>query len=217
MDILQKYKIMRNAGQSLHGKTMEVVPTIIMTHVFMEFGKWKKGTLVCDEEDLAPMMDRLFYDKKWNGKGVVEHYLEQKGSGALTDQEIQFAEAMKTNFFSLFLVVETNSRTKAVLLCDILDENMREFNLVDIGMSETMKKGALLASRIINVGEFHMTTGVAHPFNPEHEFEIFDYLKEKRLWGPKMRKTARDGYPLSFYKMRKIFSQNIMMEFGDVE
>jgi hypothetical protein len=196
---------------------MEVVPTIIMTHVFMEFGKWKKGTLVCDEEDLAPMMDRLFYDKKWNGKGVVKHYLEQKGSGDLTSQEIQFVEAMKTNIFSLFLVVETNSRTKAVLLRDILGQDMREFNLVDIGMSETMKKGALLASRIINIGEFHMTTGVAHPFNPEHEFEIFEYLKENRLWGPKMRKTARDGYPLAFYKMRKIFSQNIVMEFGDVE
>lgn len=216
MHTLQKYKIMRNAGKSLHSKTLKIVPKKIMIQVFKEFGHWKKGALVCDEDDLDPMMDKLFYDKKWNGKGMVQHFIHQHGGEAMTDDEKKFSEAMKTNRLSLFLVKETARQENFIIIKDMLDENIPDLKLVDIGLSETATPGMILATRVVNTGEFHIATGVAYPFPPEQDDEIFHYMEGKRLYGSKKRKTALDSYPLHFYKMYKTLGRKMRTEFEDV-
>jgi hypothetical protein len=211
MNILKRYKIIREAGKTLYRKVLKSVPKHIFMQVANEFRFMKKGILVCDESDLDILSDRLFYDKRWKGNGAVEYYIAQNSEKSLTDGEREFYQAMKGNRFSLF-VVKDMSRYGYVTLVDSLATGTDEIKLVDINFSHTATRGLLLATRVLNFGDFYITSGVAYPFQPEQEKNILNYLKGKDLFKSKRRRDLPENYPVYFYKLHKIYGQEIRFE-----
>ncbi len=211
MDILQRYKILREAGKKLYGKILKTVPKKVYMQVANEFHFLKRGTIVCDESEIDVVSDRLFYDKKWEGKGSVEHYIGENGEASLTESEREFYQAMKDNRFSMF-EIKAITDADSIILNDRLDSESGDIRLIDINLSLTAEPEMLLATRLLNFGDFRITSGIGYPFSREHEKKILDYLKDKDLFRSKKRKNIPENYPVYFYKLHKMFGQKIRFE-----
>jgi hypothetical protein len=211
------YQRLRNAGRALHGKILAVVPRSVIVSTAIELGLWKKGMLVAGEDDTDVMAERMIYDKRWDGKGALEHFEGTVGESAWSDDERRFGRAMKTARVSLFRIVGARVGRHIVLadrLAAVRDggATVPPIELVDRGLSETALPGALLATRVLDAGDFSMTSGVGFPFPAEHEAAIIRYLREREP-GFRMKRLDMPGdYSLYFYRLHRRFGIGVTYE-----
>jgi len=174
-DRVKKYKQIRMIGRELASQMLDVVPEEVLTRAARDMNIIHKTTFVFDsEEELSILQDRMIYDILWDGKNVIKHFEEEKGSD-LSEAEKKVLEAMKGAYFSLFEVIGNASR-ESLHLSDLLSGGQIE--LTDISLSKTAPKGSLLATRIVKVQDICMTSGVAYPFLPEHKDILISGIKK---------------------------------------
>jgi hypothetical protein len=162
---IRSYQRLRKAGRVFHGKVLAVIPRHVIVSTAMELGLWRKGILVADEADTDVMSERMIYDKRWAGKSAIEHFEDEVPESAWTDDERRFGHAMKRACFSLFEILDTCPGSHVVLVDRLAATRSGEvgsrIELLDLGLSETAVPGALLAARLLDAGEFSMSTGAA--------------------------------------------------------
>jgi hypothetical protein len=206
---IQSYQRLRNAGRALHGKILRGIPRSIIVSTARELGLWRKGILVADEDDTDVMADRMIYDKRWAGKSALGHFEEELPKSAWTDDERRFGHAMKTAYVSLFEILDTLPGSHVVLVDRLADvrsgEVDRRIEMVDLGLSETAVPGALLAARLLDAGDFSMSTGAGLPFAAPREAVILKYLREKEPGFRKKRVDMPEDYSLYFYRLHRKF------------
>lgn len=208
---VREYKRIRGIGRELASQMLDVIPKEVLTRAARDMNIIHKGTFVFDsEEEMGSLQDRMIYDILWDGKNAIEHFEEKRGSD-LSEAEKEVLEAKKAAYFSLFEIMGNVSR-QSLQLSDLLSDNQIE--LMDISLSSTAPKGALLATRIIKVQDICMTSGVAYPFLPEHKDILISGLKKRRTVqrGRKKRTVRRidfsnpRNYSLYFFRQYKRLS-----------
>jgi hypothetical protein len=120
-----------------------------------------------DFEDLAPAFDIALFSKPADGSSLVERYLEEV-RGRLKGDHLTVVEALADARFSVFELIERHPVAGVVLLDLSTGE---EVWLMDQGFEASVPSGYLLALRLIQPAEFHMTTGVVVSMNDEATWE----------------------------------------------
>lgn len=209
---VREYKRIRLIGRELASQMLNVIPKEVATRAAKDMNILHKGTFVFDsEEEMSFLQDRMIYDLLWDGKNAIEHFEEKRGS-ELSEAEREILEAKKAAYFSLFEVIGNASR-ESLQLSDLLSDNRIE--LMDISLSSTASKGALLATRVIKVQDICMTSGIAYPFLPEQKDTLISGLKKRQTVqrGRKRRSVQRmnfsepKNYSLYFFRQYKRLSQ----------
>jgi hypothetical protein len=208
-DRIRAYQSLRQTGKEFCGKLLQVIPKDVLVSTAQELGLWKSGVLVGEEGDTDILADRMIYDRRWDGRGCVEHFEAKNAGMGLSESEGRFLAAMKTARFSLFTIRETHPGSRAVLsdrLAEIRSGHTQPpLDLIDVGLSQTGTPGGLLATRLLDGGGFCMTSGVSFPFAGDKETPIMAYLREKEFGYRKRRLDLPENYSLFFYRLHRRF------------
>lgn len=202
-DRLQRYMTIRQISRDLTRDMMKHVPRRILMRGARDLNMVRRGTIVFDaEEDTTYLMDRCFYDLRWQGKNLVEHFVDSDDYEALTDTQKTVAQGMTTAYYSLFEIQGANPLNATIDLCDLLDDN--SLTMHDQNMSRTAVRGLLLATRINSIQGIQLSTGVACPFLPEQKERLLERLKAN---SPARKRTPAGGrranYSAHFYREYK--------------
>jgi len=220
-DTILAYQSLRQTGKEFCGKLLKAIPKDVLVSTAQELRLWKSGILVGDEGDTEILADRMIYDRRWDGRGCVEHFEAKNAGVGLTGSEGCFLAAMKTAHVSLFKICETHPGSHAVLsdrLAEIRGgEAQPPLELIDLGLSETGVPGMLLATRLLDVDGLYMTSGVSFPFAPEREAAIMSYLREKEFGYRKRRLDLPENYSLYFYRLHRRFGIDVQYGGEDEE
>jgi hypothetical protein len=216
---IRRYRSLRKAGRKLSGELLKAIPKSVLVSTARELGMWEQGTLVADEGDIDVLSDRMIYDRRWNGRNLLEHLEADLAESTLPEDERRYFRAMKTGRFSLFKIQSTHPGSHGMLsdrLAEILTGDPGPpIALVDLGLSETGVPGMLLAARVLDAGGFSMTSGVSFPFTPDNEAAIMKYLREKEPGFGKKRLDMPEDYSLYFYRLHKRFGVKVAYRFEE--
>ncbi len=208
-DKIRAYQSLRQTGKEFCAKLLKVIPREVLISTAQELGLWKSGILVGDEGDTDILADRMIYDRRWHGRGCIEHFEAKNVGMELTESEGCFLAAMQRARFSLFKICETHPGGHSVLsdrLAEIRSGQAQPMlELTDLGLSETGIQGMLLATRILFADGFNMTSGVSFPFSSDREATIMKYLREKEFGYRKKRLDLPENYSLYFYRLHRRF------------
>ncbi len=141
----------------------------VATDIAVRIGLVGHGEMVplMDLGDLAPALDIALYSKGVDGTSLADRYLKEVG-GRLTGDDLAVVEAMTDARFSVFEIIGRHPVAGVVLLDLSTGE---EVWLMDQGFEATVPSGYLLALRLIQPAEFHMTTGVVAWMSDEMTWE----------------------------------------------
>ena len=156
------YRRLRAVQRGLHNELMKLLPKNALKECGMVLGIYKNDTLVfSSESETDVLMDYCIYDYRWDGRNVIERYINQTPIEDGSDEQI-LLNAMLEARYSLF-VVDDVVRGRGVQTRDLLRGDSGF--IVDVALSETAVKGFILACRIISLGDggFSMTTGAGLP------------------------------------------------------
>jgi len=155
------YRRLRAVQRGLHNELMKLLPKNALKECGMVLGIYKNDTLVfSSESETDVLMDYCIYDYRWDGRNVIERYINQTPIEDGSDEQI-LLNAMLEARYSLF-VVDDVVRGRGVRTRDLLRGDSGF--IMDVAFSETAVKGFILACRIISPGGgFSMTTGAGLP------------------------------------------------------
>ncbi len=137
--------------------------------IAVRIGLVRHGKMVpsMDFEDLVLALDIALFSKGADGTSLANRYLKEAG-GRLTGDDLAVVEAMADARFSVFEIIGRHPVAGVVLLDLSTGE---EVWLMDQGFEASAPSGYLLALRLIQPAEFHMTTGVVVSMNDETTWE----------------------------------------------
>ena len=211
------YRNFREAGKRLGNEIMRLIPSWIVKAEAKNLGMVAKGVLVFEDEDeMSVLLDRIVFDVPSGGKTIIAQYIKSKAQEELTDLEKELLSGMLRAWFSLFEVVSVYSRFSSLKLRDLLNPR-EEIRLIDLGISQTAEPGYLLATRLIPIRDWHMTSGIGFPFQPALKEQLLQGLKRPRLSSKDKRKfriVAPQDYSRYFYTRFRNWSM-VKVEYQD--
>jgi hypothetical protein len=186
-DILARYKRMRQEARRLIAAMMTYLSREALEKAGKKLGLWVKGTLVFDgEEEMAMLMDCALFDIRVDGRNAVDRYAAAHPAPPGSDEEAVL-EAKKGARFSIFQV-QRPVWGVGIEVLDVLRVQNRI--LADVNLSYSIPYGAALASRVLDFGDFLMTTGAGFPVSPTVLDRAFAYLDD-------LGKTPESGAQLN--------------------
>jgi hypothetical protein len=158
--LLPRYRELRQVALPLNNRLMDSLPKSVMDEGGKGLGILHGNVLTLDAESVLPVFaDHCIYDVLRKGANGVERYLAKSPPPEDSD-EMVLLRAMREARFTL-LVVEGAEPGVGIEVRDLLrDETMF---LVDVGLSQTIRVGTVVASRIMAPEGIAMTTGAALP------------------------------------------------------
>jgi len=172
------YRRLRSVERGLHNELMKLLPKNALKECGMALGIYKNDTLVfSSESETDVLMDYCIYDYRWDGRNVIERYINQTPIEDGSDKRI-LLDAMLEARYSLFMVDDI-VRGRGVQTRDLLRGDSGF--IVDVALSETAMKGFILACRIISPGDggFSMTTGAGLPADRSIMGRIIQEIPER--------------------------------------
>lgn len=217
-DPLERYKRIREVGRSLTEKMMKHIPKFATMKAAKDLNLvGPKGFLVFDSEsETSFLIDRCFHDIQWDGKNLIDHFLESEDYKKITEEEQAIVQGMATAYYSLFEIIDVNPSEGTLELYDLLDS--KTYTITDINSSRTTSKRYILAGRIQQIEGMYMTTGTICPFLTEHKQNLLDGLEQKRVSGRrKPKKIQRSDYSAYFFKKYKRTEEIRFMTVDEME
>lgn len=158
---VERYKRLRLAGRRLNQRLTATVPRRAMEDIGRALDILRNGTLIFGSKHVTNVhMDCCLYDWMEGGRSLVRKFAEESPPPEGSDER-EVIEAYLRARYSL-LRVEECVPGAGVRATDILRD--REIFLLDMGMSSCPGiEGGAVASRIIPIGEFWMTSGAILP------------------------------------------------------
>ena len=169
-EMLATYQHLRGVGRRLNGELVESLDRKAIDEAGRRLGILKRGTLYFDTEDtISVLMDYAIRHVRRDGLNAIERYLQDSPPPPDSD-EMTFLQAIRPVRYSLF-------RTERVIpdfglqLHDVLrDEPLL---LIDVSFSRTADRGFVMASHVLSLGDFWMSSGAALPVTADF-FERLD-------------------------------------------
>jgi hypothetical protein len=159
-EVVAEYIRLRAVARELNNRLVESLSRAVLDEGGKKLGILKGNTLLLDSEDeISVLMDFCIYNVRRRGQNAVERFLANSPPPPDSD-EMRILRAMQNAWYSLFRA-ESSVPGIGVATFDLLRE--RPQFIVDVAMSQTIRPGALLASRAVPFANFTMTGGAALP------------------------------------------------------
>jgi len=153
---LKRYKRLRKVGKRMNMELIEKLPKKAIVDCAKKFRMLKRNTLMLENEnELSILFDYCIHNCRQKGKNVVEQYIDNSAPPPISDEMI-LLRAMSKSYYSLFQVKQVQKGEGATLLDIIRDTSLF---LMDIGIAGSAREDMIFAGRVMNIGDFYMTTG----------------------------------------------------------
>jgi hypothetical protein len=164
-------------------------------------GFWNGKAMVFDSEnDSETMMDLLVFEKLTSNAPACKRF--QLSNPKLNNLQLENLNGILNNYSSLFEVKGIDSIGNTLVLEDLLDASRKEYVLMDIGMSKTVRPGFIFYTRLIPIRDINMTSGVSFIFENIYKDKLLSVISLAAL--KKRRKlSATEMYVLIHEKKRQ--------------
>ncbi len=206
MDIVEKYKRIREVGMPLNHKMIKsCLSKEIIFNSAKLLGIVQRDVLIFEnEEETSVLMDFALHEYKVNNKNAVQVYREKIGGQNETENEI--LASLLSSYTSLFKVFGISENT--LLLRDILKKEDKLIKLIEISFSKTATPGMLLFIRAVPFNDFYRTSGISFAFRSDMEKYII------RRYGKisKKIKTGSDSMKryISFFQLNSECGEGVV-------
>jgi hypothetical protein len=171
--LLPRYRHLREVARKLAATLTSRLGKDVIDEGGRKLGILRQGVLVFEAEaEMAVLMDYCIHDVRRQGQSAVERYLAEAPFPPDSD-EMLLLQAHARAIYSLFLV-EGVEPGVGVRVRDLF--RSQEHFLHDVGFSQTVERGAVLAGRIVSAGDVTMTTGAVLPFAQVPEAQLADFV-----------------------------------------
>jgi len=138
-------------------------------------GLWNGKMFIFDSEnDSNALMDFMVFEKPvQNTPAFKRFHLSNPG---LNDAQLEHINGMYHNFSSLFEVKSIDRFGNTLVLTDFLDNDRKEYLLMDVGLSKTAPVGFVLFTRLIPIRDINMTSGVSFGFANKHKDKLLSAI-----------------------------------------
>jgi hypothetical protein len=157
-DIVASYQRLRQTRFRLNNKLAGRLSRDVLDEGARKIGILKRGIFVFENEDEASvLMDYCIYNVSRKGRNAVEQYLCDCPPDPDSD-EMACLRAMQRATYALVAVL----RVEPGVGCQIRNMFTEETRLLaDMGFSKTARPGAVIATRLLDFGDFLATGGAA--------------------------------------------------------
>ncbi|MCB8818351.1 hypothetical protein [Desulfosporosinus shakirovi] len=200
MDLKEKYISYRKRLVEIH---MQILKEFVNGEDYLKaasilgiLDKNNKVVIESTSENDA-IYDFNIYGSVRNGSNAFSEYINKYPPSSKVDEELLIA--MKTSDIGLYNIADHAQENGIIMLSDVMKES-EPIKLIDIGMSENLNPNIFLVTRLINLDEFSMTSGLTFAFAMDHK----DYLLKNSR---KMMKKAT-GFDESVAKFIAFFMLN---------
>ena len=162
---LKQYNQLRRVGKYLS----EEIPKIygmeeslpVITRL-MGVGHGQKIVLENDEE-INFLIDFYLHKFLSNGQTMLERYRTDRSD--LEAIEVNYLDAAKASYTSLFEVKSVNPTESSVTVIDLLSSSDDSLSVININLSKTIKPGYVIFSRLLPYNEFNAFSGMYAVFD----------------------------------------------------
>jgi hypothetical protein len=175
---LSDYMAIREAGKELGSKIFNYVVDknkheLISTAKILKLWDGRKF-IFNSENDSNVLMDYVVFEKTIHSTPAFKRFhlnnLEQN------DLQQEYVNGMCHNYSSLFEVKSIDRICNTLVLADLLDDNRKEYLLMDIGLSKSEQTDFVLFTRLIPIWDIYMTSGVSFGFDKIHKAKLFSAI-----------------------------------------
>ena len=176
-EIQDLYRRYRAVLVMLNHRLLEPLPKREILDAAKAIGISRGEDLVLETEDeLALLMDHCLYDRRREGKNLVERYFLESPPSPAPDERAVLTACRDARYS--ILRIKAIERELGAFMSDLLTEE--EIFLADLALGRTAVKGLVFAGRIIAPDErFHMSTGGLLPVDRDSLSAIEKFLREK--------------------------------------
>jgi hypothetical protein len=154
-------------------------------------GFWNGKIMVFESEnDTGTLMDFMVFEKPTQNAPALKRFY--MSNPKLDDLQQEHLNGILNNYSSLFEVKSVDSIGNTLILEDLLDAGRKEYVLMDIGMSQTVRQGSILYNRLIPIRDINITTGVSFIFEKIYKDKLLStislaaFKKRRRLTSTEM-------------------------------
>lgn len=176
-DIVDQYKRLRPVQVRLNNHLAGSLTRDVLDEGGKKLGFLRGGTFVFDDVDqTSVLMDYCIYNVFRNGRNAVEQYCSDNPPDPDSD-EMVCLRAMQSATYAMIAV----KRVERGVGCQI--ENFfteEEQLLIDMGFSASAKAGLVIATRLVNFGNYVATGGAALPLGVINSGDLAKWRNEIR-------------------------------------
>lgn len=211
-DILQRYRQTRELGIKLSNEILSHYKESILFNVLKEMELLHGNAVKMDsEEETDSIMNYSIYEYTSKGKTTLKRYIDEVGApeGSL---EAEILRAKLNSTVGFYKIIRLQPTESTLTLRPLQQKNAPDVVLTETGLSRSALKGTLLYVRIIDMGDFSMTSGVSFPFPERNETYV---LRNYESQGRKFKAaTASARNYLGVKKLSKTHGIEVRHSFG---
>lgn len=170
------YLEIRRALLDLHNRILKNPNLDEIKTCAKHLGLWHHKTVSYkNDTELELLMDYRVYAYRPNGFNMAEKYL-RLNKNRLSDYDQALLARMRLARYAVYQV-EASNGTDALTVTDVFIKT--RFTLVDQQLAKTATTGMVLASHLIDLGDFSIQSGAVMPLNKAllHADEVVDALE----------------------------------------
>lgn len=175
-DIVARYQRLRPIRLRLNNELVRRLSRDALDEGAKKLGILRNGMFVFDSEDEASvLMDYCVYDVYRKNRNAVDQYLRDCPPDP-DSEELACLHAMQQATYSLVAALRIEPGVGCQVRNLFTDQTQL---LADVGFSKTAQPGVLMATRLLDFGDFVTTSGVALPVGVLNDDELIEW--ERRL------------------------------------
>jgi len=205
---INEYKKIRNVGIDLAYKILNYDKDgrneIIYAGKILDF--WNGQAMQFESDDESDvLMDFLIYERNKKGTKLIDKFCDSDFE--LNGIEEEILKGMVNYHSSIFEIRDIDQDNCILIIIDLLDNNHREFKLIDIGFSQSARIGLVFFTRLIPIGDINMTSGVSFGFDFSIKDKILNEISFSKL--KLKRKLNSTELFIIVHKKSKQYGMNI--------
>ncbi len=202
---VDRYKQLSKIRETVNHDLFRHIPKNSLIKFGKELGLVKKKTFVFKSEyEGYVLVDYAIHNNRKDSKNIPQILLEKGYYEVGTDKHTLLSALANARY--TIILVEDIIKNVGVEVKDIEDN---KFLLMDIGFSNSAEIGTVLATRIINPENLHMTTGAALVINQTETIETIN-RRLQNLLGERYEDDYIDLSPSLKYKAEKLMLQIVL-------
>jgi len=199
----EQYIKIREAGRILSEKVLPKGAKNKIDYAAKKFDLWsneRNALMFDDESDVEVFAEYLIYQPDKKGAIVLDDFYESDIE--LSDLEEDYLKGMINSYASLFTVQQI-SEDNTLILKDELDNEAKEYTMMDINLSQTARPDILIYSRLLPIEDVFVSSGLSFIYHPQYKTSIMNHMSSLRF--RKRRKLTASDLFILFYKKNKEF------------
>ena len=175
---LSDYRAIRESGKELGSKIFKYAvdnnkQDLVSTAKLLGLWNGKMFTFE-SENDSNALMDFMVFEKPaLIAPAFKRFHLSNPG---LNDVQLEHINGMCNIFSSLFEVKSIDRMGNTLVLADLLDNDRKEYLLMDIGLSKTAPVGFVMFTRLIPIRDINMTSGATFGFKSMYKDKLLSAI-----------------------------------------